>query len=58
MYNNGAAVTMLDYLPGSGLLFPTYTYDEKQGFVAQMVRGTYSRDDETTIADVFYQSGI
>ena len=52
MYNNDAAVTMLDYLSGSGLLFPTYTYEEKQGFVAQRVRGTYSRDDETTIADV------
>ena len=52
MYNNDAAETMLGYLSGSGLLFPTYTYEEEEGFVAQNVRGTYSRDDETTIADV------
>ena len=52
MYNNDAAETMLGYLSGSGLLFPTYTYNEEQGFVAQNVRGDYSRDDETTIADV------
>ena len=52
MYNNDAAETMLGYLSGSGLLFPTYTYDDEQGFVAQNVRGNYSRDDETTIVDV------
>ena len=52
MYNNDAAETMLGYLSGSGLLFPTYTYDEEGGFVAQSIRGTYTRDDETTIADV------
>ena len=52
MYNNDAAETMLGYLSDSGLLFPTYTYEEEQGFVAQNVRGNYSRDDETTIADV------
>ena len=52
MYNNDAAVTMLDYLSGSALLFPTYTYDEEGGFVAQHVRGNYTRDDEQTIADV------
>ena len=52
MYNNAAALTMLDYLSGSGLLFPTYTYEEEQGFVAQSIRGTYSRDDEITITDV------
>ena len=52
MYNNAAAVTMLDYLSGSPLLFPTYTYEEEQGFVAQTVRGSYTRDDETTVADV------
>ena len=28
MYNNDAAMTMLDYLSGNALLFPTYTYDE------------------------------
>ena len=52
MYNNAAALTMLGYLSGSGLLFPTYTYEEEQGFVAQSIRGTYSRDDETTVSDV------
>ena len=52
MYNNDAALTMLDYLSGSALLFPTYTYDEDGGFVAQHVRGSYTRDDEQTIADV------
>ena len=52
MYDNDAAWTMLGYLSDSGLLFPTYTYDEEGGFVAQSVRGTYSIDDETTIADV------
>ena len=52
MVNNAAAQTMLGYLSGSGLLFPTYTYDGEQGFVAQNVRGSYTRNDETTIADV------
>lgn len=52
MYNNDAAMTMLNYLSGSALLFPTYTYDEEEGFVAQNVRGSYTRDDEREIADV------
>lgn len=52
MYNNDAALTMLDYLSDSALLFPTYTYDEEGGFVAQSVRGNYTRDDEQTIVDV------
>lgn len=52
MYDNAAAETMLGYLSDSGLLFPTYTYDEELGFVAQNVRGNYSRDDETTIEDI------
>ena len=52
MYNNAAALTMLNYLSGTGLLFPTYTYEEEQGFVAQNVRGSYTRDDETTITDI------
>ena len=52
MYNNAAALTMLDYLSSSALLFPTYTYDAEGGFVAQSVRGSYTRDDEQTIADV------
>lgn len=52
MYNNSAAETMLGYLSGSALLFPAYTYNEEDGFVAQNVRGTYTRDDETTVTDV------
>ncbi|MBD5517433.1 MAG: hypothetical protein HDR07_02675 [Lachnospiraceae bacterium] len=52
MYNNDAAMTMLDYLSDSALLFPAYTYDEEEGFVAQNVRGNYTRDDEQEIADV------
>lgn len=52
MYNNDAAMTMLDYLSGSALLFPAYTYEEEEGFVAQSVRGNYTRDDEQEIADV------
>ncbi|MDE5804600.1 MAG: hypothetical protein K2I22_16970 [Lachnospiraceae bacterium] len=52
MYNNAAAMTMLNYLSGSALLFPTYTYDEEEGFVAQSVRGNYTRDDEQEITDV------
>ncbi len=52
MYNNDAALTMLDYLSDNALLFPTYTYDEEGGFVAQSVRGNYTRDDEQEIADV------
>lgn len=52
MYHNAASITMLDYLSGSALLFPTYTYEEEEGFVAQSVRGSYTRDDETTISDI------
>ena len=52
MYNNAAAATMLNYLSGSPLLFPTYTYEEEQGFVAQSVRGSYTRDDEITVTDI------
>lgn len=52
MYHNDAALTMLDYLSDSALLFPTYTYDEDDGFVAQSVRGNYTRDGEQTITDV------
>lgn len=52
MYNNAAALTMLDYLSDSALLFPTYTYDAEGGFVAQSVRGSYTRDDEQTVADI------
>ena len=50
--DNAAAGTMLDYLSGSALLFPTYTYDEDAGFVGQSVRGSYTRDDEVTVTDI------
>lgn len=52
MYNNAAANTKLGYLSSSSLLFPTYTYEEEEGFVAQNIRGSYTRDEETTIADI------
>ena len=52
MYDNSAVNTMLDYLSNSPLLFPTYTYDDEQGFVAQTVRGSYERDDEITVTDI------
>lgn len=52
MYNNAAALTMLNYLSDSDLLFPTYTYNGEEGFVAQGIRGSYTRDDEQTIADI------
>ena len=52
MYDNAEANTMLGYLSGSPLLFPTYTYDTEQGFVAQSVRGSYERDDEITVTDI------
>lgn len=52
MYNNAATNTMLDYLTGSPLLFPTYNYEGEQGFVAQAVRGSYGRDDEITVTDI------
>lgn len=52
MYNNAAANTMLDYLSDSALLFPTYTYEEEDGYVAQPIRGSYTRDNETEVTDV------
>ena len=52
MYDNAAAQTMLGYLTRSELRFPTYNYDEENGYVSQSVRGTYTRDDEITVADV------
>lgn len=52
MYDNDAARTMLDYLPDDDLLFPTYTYDDEQGFVGQSVRGEYTRDYEVTVTEV------
>lgn len=52
MYDHDATATMLNYLSNNGLLFPTYTYEEEVGFVAQSIRGSYSRDDEVTVADI------
>ena len=52
MYDNAAAQTMLGYLTRSELRFPTYNYDEENGYVSQSVRGSYTRDDEVTVADV------
>lgn len=52
MYNNAAANTMLNYLSGSALLFPTYTYEKEEGYVAQRIRGSYTRDDEIQVMDV------
>lgn len=39
MYNNDAAMTMLDYLSGNGLLFPTYTYEEEEQEIADVKAG-------------------
>ena len=52
MYDNAASRTMLGYLSGSELRFPTYNYDGDNGFVSQSVRGSYTRDDEITVEDV------
>lgn len=52
LYDHDAALTMLNYLSFNSMRFPTYTYEEEAGFVAQSIRGNYTRDDERTIADV------
>lgn len=52
MYNNAAVNTMLGYLTGSTLLFPSTEYDEEQGFAAHNIRGTYTQDDEITVTDI------
>ena len=52
MYDNAAAQTMLGYLSSSEMRFPTYNYDGEHGFVSQSVRGSYTRNDEITVADV------
>ena len=52
MYDNAASRTMLGYLSGSEMRFPTYNYDGEHGFVSQSVRGSYTRDDEITVEDV------
>lgn len=52
MRGNAAANTLLNYLSDSPLLFPTYSYNEDAGFVGQVVRESYTRDDEVTVTDV------
>lgn len=52
MYDHDATMTMLNYLSATAMLFPTYTYEEEAGFVAHNIRGDYSRDAETTVADI------
>ncbi len=52
MYNNAAANTMLGYLSSSEMRFPTYNYNGEAGFVEQSVRGSYTRNDETKVADI------
>ncbi|MDE6759477.1 MAG: hypothetical protein K2J90_02215 [Lachnospiraceae bacterium] len=52
MYDNKQVQTMLGYLSDSEIRFPTYTYEESEGYVAQDIRGNYSRDDEVTVSDI------
>lgn len=52
VYDNDAAATMLNYLSDTPLQFPAYTYEEEAGFVAQDIRGTYSRDDEVMVENI------
>ncbi|MDE6627251.1 MAG: hypothetical protein K2K56_12885 [Lachnospiraceae bacterium] len=52
MYNNAAVDTILGYLSESEMRFPTYTYEEEDGYVAQNIRGNYTRDDETEVSEI------
>lgn len=52
MIDNAAANTMLGYLSESEMRFPTYTYEGEEGYVAQSIRGNYTRDDEITIENI------
>lgn len=52
MYDNKQVQTMLGYLSDSEIQFPTYTYEGGEGYVAQDIRGNYSRDDEVTVSDI------
>ena len=52
MYNNAASETILGYLSGSEMRFPTYTYNEETGYVAQHIRGNYNRDAETDVETI------
>lgn len=52
MYNTAATNTILGYLSESEMRFPTDTYNEEGGYVAQHIRGTYTRDDEQDISEI------
>ena len=52
MVQNDAVNTMLGYLSGDGLLFPTYTYEEEEGYVAQVIRGSYTKEADVTITEI------
>lgn len=52
MYDNGAVGTILGYLSGSEMRFPTYTYDGEIGYVAQHIRGNYTREDEVDVEEI------
>lgn len=52
MYNNEAVDTILGYLSNEEMRFPTYTYEEEAGYVAQNIRGSYTRDDEKKISQI------
>lgn len=52
MYNNAASETILGYLSGEEMRFPAYTYEEDDGYVAQDIRGSYTRDDEKEVSQI------
>lgn len=52
MYNNAAVETILGYLSEEEMRFPTYTYEEEDGYVAQNIRGSYTREDEKEISQI------
>lgn len=52
LYDNDAAMSLLYYLGPGEVRFPAYTYEEQGGFVAQHVRGEYTRDAEMTVTNV------
>lgn len=52
MYDNAAVNTMMGYLSSSEMRFPTYTYNETAGFVAQSIRGNYTKSDEIKVENI------
>ena len=52
MYNNAASETILGYLSEEEMRFPAYTYEEDGGYVAQDIRGSYTRDGEKEISQI------